>query len=388
MFLDDDVVLEPGCVHRLVDGLLRFPEYGALAADYRHESGESDHFDEVCPSRHVAMGATVFRREVLAFVPFRSTDEKCECQCCCDDLRAAGFGIGYLMGAVARHENPRGVKTSRVKERETHPSPSQSPRVLTAFNRRHLARFRRRFLPTLRAWGNSETVTAVTYGLFPSEREALAALPGVETINCRDDEDSVIPARRLRDFQTAISHLPAETPVAYWDAGDVFFQARIAPLWDLVRANPDRLLATADGADHPENKAVAHWTLTIADPDARRYAYDLLTTNVYLNGGFAAGTVSTMLRYLRAAHRIRHSKAMHGSVNRGDQTVLNLYCHSDPSRWREVPSGWNFCTFHRGPAEFQVLPNGRFRATDGSPIHVVHGNGRDLRNMELSYLEA
>src|SRR5262249_47420868 len=155
-------------------------------------------------------------------------------------------------------------------------------------------------------------------GLFPSERRLLGRLPGVDVVALPDDTRAPIPARRLRDFQEVVARLPDDTPVAYWDAGDVLFQARIAPLWDLVRTHPDRLLAVREGAGHPENSAVARWTLTIADPRARRYAYNLLTTHPYLNGGFAAGSARTMLRYLRAAYRLRHSAAMHGSANHGD----------------------------------------------------------------------
>ena len=59
MFLDDDVVLEPNCVRKLLGALQRRPQFGALAADYlgqRRSNGRS---------RHVAMGATLFRRSVL-----------------------------------------------------------------------------------------------------------------------------------------------------------------------------------------------------------------------------------------------------------------------------------------------------------------------------------
>src|SRR4051812_26490633 len=37
MFLDDDVVLAPDCVARLVEGLLHRPHFAALAADYLGE---------------------------------------------------------------------------------------------------------------------------------------------------------------------------------------------------------------------------------------------------------------------------------------------------------------------------------------------------------------
>jgi hypothetical protein len=258
--------------------------------------------------------------------------------------------------------------------------------VLTAFNRWHLPRFRRQFVPSFRAAGNGETVVAVTYGLYPSERRALEALPGVEVVVAPSNDDLVVPARRLRDFQGVVAALPEDTPVAYWDAGDVIFQARVAPVWDLVRAHPDGLLVVRDDAGHPENTAVANWTLSITDPEARQYAYNLLTTHTYVNGGFAAGTARIMLQYLRGAHKIRHSKAMHGSSNPGDQTAMNLYCHADASRWHEIAIGWNYCINHRDPRTVRLLPDGRYAAAEGTPIYVIHGNGRALRKSELSFL--
>ncbi len=62
MFLDDDVVLEPECVATLLEELVRRPAYGALAADYLGERRT----DRV--TRHVAMGATLFRRAALGSV--------------------------------------------------------------------------------------------------------------------------------------------------------------------------------------------------------------------------------------------------------------------------------------------------------------------------------
>jgi hypothetical protein len=229
-------------------------------------------------------------------------------------------------------------------------------------------------------------VVAVAYGLYPSERRALAAIPGVEVLALPDNDDQVVPARRLRDFQIVVERLPEDTPVAYWDAGDILFQEQIASLWDLVRANPHRLLAVRGAARFPDSNKATNWVLSITDPKARRYAFELLSANPYLNGGFAAGTARTLLRYLQKAYRIRHSRAMHGSTNHGDQTVMNLYCHSDPAGWLEIPAGWNYCIFQRGPRDFRVGHDGRHVALDGNPIFAVHGNGRALRKSELSFL--
>ena len=122
--------------------------------------------------------------------------------------------------------------------------------------------------------------------------------------------------------------------MAYWDAGDVIFQDRLQGLWDLVSEHPERLLVVEEPESHPENTAVADWTLSIRDPEARRRAFDLLSTRPFLNSGFAAGTAKTLLAYLREADRMLHSADLAGTADWGDQTALNLYCYSAPGRAR------------------------------------------------------
>ena len=167
MFLDDDVVLGQGCLGRLVQGLERRNGFAALGADCAGEmAGEWENWDY---PRHVGMAATLFRREPLEQLTFRWQPGKCECRCCCDDLRRAGFGIGYLAGARAWHRPVRGAPDPRAEpttEREWRSSPGGESgtstgwgRILTAFDRNHFLRFRRQFLTTLRASGNREPLT-------------------------------------------------------------------------------------------------------------------------------------------------------------------------------------------------------------------------------------
>jgi hypothetical protein len=385
MFLDDDVELEPDCIAALVDGLRRRPDFAALAADYLHET--HPHLTSRAGSSHVAMGSTLFRRDRLAAVSFRWESGKCECQCCCDDLRRLGFGIGYLPAARARHarmDTPRHT-TSPLPSSAVKPHHSIPGRILTAFDRNHLRRFRGQFLGSLRRAGNRERVTAVAYGLSPGERQRLALLPDVDVVALPGNTKS--PAlRRLNDFADVVAGWPGDTPVAHWDAGDVVFQASVEPLWQLVRTHQDRLLAAREPVLNPLKSAIHDWTHTIADPQARRYAFELLLRNPYLNGGFAAGTARVLSRYCREADRIRHSPAMHGSTDWGDQTALNLYCHADPARWREVDRGWNFCLHERPPTEFQMRRDGVVVSPTGEPIPVLHGNARTMRWFELSFL--
>lgn len=378
MFLDDDVILGPSCIAMLLQGLRCRAGYAALAADYLGELPDlgpfeiSGHSDGLLGTPHVAMGATMFRRDALAQFAFRWRQGRCECQCCCDDLRRAGLGIAYLPGARATHDPGQG---GRDRNGLRHPSPG--PRVLTAFDRRHLGRFLHQFLPTLRESGNDTAVTAVAYGLWPRERRKLVAAPGVEAVFLDGAGDSP-SIRRLRDFQDVIARWPDETPVAHWDAGDVIFQAPLEPLWRLVGDRPERLLAVREPSAHPENTAVAEWTLSIHDPPAREYAFGLLSRRPVLNGGFAAGTARAMLGYLREADRLLHSRALRGTSDWGDQTVLNLYCHSRPERWEEIPDTWNFTIYQRDGRDYRIGGDGRFETARGEPIAVVHGNAGTL----------
>lgn len=368
MFLDDDVVLGDGCVGRLVAALQGQPGYGAVAADYLGESRTAN------AARHVGMGATLFRRSVLRAVRFRWEPGRCECQCCCDDLRAAGVGIGYVAGAAATHLRAAGSGLAQGSW--------AVPHVLVAFDRRHLVKFRTRFLRTLRNHGNDAAVVAVTYGLYPSEQAVLRSA-GVRVVPTAVN-GMMAPVRRLRDFQEVLAGLPAETPVAYWDAGDVVFQASLGRLWAVVRANPGKLLAVREPKSHPANKAVAAWTLSVRDAEMRRRAFDLLSRSPFLNSGFAAGTAAAMLAYFREADRMLHGPELAGTTDWGDQTALNLYCHSQPERWLEVEQGWNYCLHDRARGEVFMRPDGAVVSRKGTPIYVLHGNARSLRKLELT----
>jgi hypothetical protein len=93
-----------------------------------------------------------------------------------------------------------------------------------------------------------------------------------------------------------------------------------------------------------------------------------------------------MQRYFREASLLRRSPALLGSTDWGDQTALNLYCHTDPSRWREVPRGWNYALCRLRPRDVRMTPDGRVVVADGTPIHVAHGNAMMLPQVELSFL--
>lgn len=114
MFLDDDVVLAPACISQLVDELGRRPVYGALGADYLGQNRPGR------VAQHVSMGATIFRREAIDQIYFAWREKRCECQCCCDDLRQLCWGIDYYAPAKARHLPKSKVSGSKHALSATH----------------------------------------------------------------------------------------------------------------------------------------------------------------------------------------------------------------------------------------------------------------------------
>jgi hypothetical protein len=387
MFLDDDVVLAPDCVRVLWDGLRAQPDYAALAADYLNES----HGQVACS--HVAMGATLFRRAALDRITFRWLSGKCECLCCCHDLRRKRMGIGYLPEARARHLSGGTQRAHRMTEQSVVascdcpiPTATASPPpayILTAFDRKHNRKFTHRFLSSLRGAGNSETVLALACGLWPSDQRTLAGLTGVKLTHLSTNGVH-IALRRLLEYQRLLEPLPPQTPVAHWDAGDVIFQDRLIDLWSMVSDNPDRLLIAAEKAGRFVDRVLKRWISCITDEAARRSATQLLSGRNFLNSGFIAGTAATMLRYLRAGHALLHSTALRGVKHWGDQMAAMLYCHSDPSRYLEVDDRWNYTLAARQRDEVRLLPNGRFVGKDNPSIAVVHGNGGAFRRFASS----
>ena len=94
MYLDDDVVMAPRlrCSARPVASRTACVcRPGADCAGEMRPGWENWDYP-----LHVGMAATLFRREQLIELTFRWEPGKCECRCCCDDLRRGRSGIGYL----------------------------------------------------------------------------------------------------------------------------------------------------------------------------------------------------------------------------------------------------------------------------------------------------
>jgi len=97
MFLDDDVVLPDKGIEKLAYTLFFNRRYGAVGIDYQDQGHQS------LWTIHVAMGAVMFIRPILEKIHFRTEPNKCECYCCCEDIRRMGYLIGYLPGLGAKH---------------------------------------------------------------------------------------------------------------------------------------------------------------------------------------------------------------------------------------------------------------------------------------------
>ncbi len=222
-------------------------------------------------------------------------------------------------------------------------------------------------------------------GSIPTSAARLEAA-GVEVVAIPDN--GISPGlRRVRDFADVVARWPAETPVAYWDAGDVLFQGRLAPLWDLVRAHPDRLLLAREPVEIGQSPMIARWTRTIIDPANRRRAFEVLSSHPYLNSGFAAGTAGAFSRHLKEVRRLIDSGAIAGTLDWGDQTAINLYCHTNPDAWHEVPDAWNFCVALRDRKTYRIRQDGRLERTGGDPVHVIHATAGTLGAWSLSFID-
>jgi hypothetical protein len=108
LFLDRDVVLPPLGIEALVYGLIFNPRYAALGINYQAEVRSS------C-AVHVAMGATLFIRLILERIQFRAEGRRCECSCCCADIRRMGYGIDYLPGLRAQHLRRSDVHATGIR---------------------------------------------------------------------------------------------------------------------------------------------------------------------------------------------------------------------------------------------------------------------------------
>jgi hypothetical protein len=283
-------------------------------------------------------------------------------------------------GDASIHNNAKSepARTSRVVPPRRF-SERPAPCVLSMFNRRHFKLFYTRFLASLRASGNDETVVPVAVGLKLSQRARLARAWRVKPV-FRRDSGIHMARRRLLEFAEITRALPLQAPVAYWDAGDVIFQAPLESLWDLIEKHPGKLLAAREPSGYPANPVVVQWTENINDPEARRAAQEIVFNCPFINGGFLAGTAGALTQYFETVAPWYDTPKLAGSTDPGDQLALNVYCHSRPEAWQEISDAWNYCLWGRDRNACYRREDGQYVDSQGVAIAVVHGNADTLQS--------
>lgn len=364
MFVDDDVLLPDDCIATLIEELAeKDSSLVALGADYLGERNPNG------ASKHVAMGATLFRREILAKFAFRCKQDSCECQCMADDLRKNVLEIDHSQRTTAIHldKSPEAEPSEPESPMEDRPAPI----VLTAFDRSHMPLFVGQFLRHFRAHGNRNTVHAVTYGLRPKDVRALERLLAVE-VHPHSYTTEYIYRRRMLGFQKVLSSVCPKTPVAYWDAGDVIFQRSLTVLWDLVNDSPDKLLVVEEPKDYPNNIGQRRWINKIRDTRSRANAFELLRGRRIVNGGFIAGAAGLMKQHFEESWKLSNGELL--GAGGGDQVILNVLKYRNADRFQVIDETWNYCLGGRSGRECKVR-NGRFvDVLNQRTVSVVHGN--------------
>lgn len=382
MFVDDDVVLEPGCAVQLLQELREMPAFVARAADYLGERSKKG------ATHHVGMGATLFRRHALAEVEFRHEDAKCECQCMTDDLRRRFMGIEYSVTAKARHsrkerggEQKCGSNTGSLPDVTvtSNGSSAQLPildgHVLVAFDRAHLGLFCGRFLAGLRRTGNLNVVHAITYGLREKHVKYLRSVHGVQ-VYPQPHSALRVCRNRMLGFQFALRKICPQSPVAYWDAGDVLFQRSLEPLWNEIRSMPRKLLVTEEPLSYSGNTGHQIWVKSIIKPSVRQQVFALLSEKPVVNGGFIGGTAERLLEYMTGADREIVGRLR--GAGGGDQVVLNVCRYEQPDAFHITSDTWNYCLCGRSGRDCKVQQGKYVDTRSNQVVAVVHGNAATL----------
>jgi hypothetical protein len=127
-----------------------------------------------------------------------------------------------------------------------------------------------------------------------------------------------------------------------------------------------------------------HSTDHTIDPAVRRHTRELLGAMPFINAGFAAGTARALMAYLQEGDRLLETE-LKGVLHWGEQVTMGHYLHHHPRAWLEISDAWNYCIIRRDPWTYRIQPGGRVESLDGTPVHVVHGNGRTLEPWVMSF---
>ena len=93
---DNDILFPEGSIKAMIEFLDRNEDYGAIAL-HRSENPQ-----EVIDSAHINAGPVLYRTEVYKQITYH-TNDGCECQGMCNDIRNLNYRIGYLNGYQYDH---------------------------------------------------------------------------------------------------------------------------------------------------------------------------------------------------------------------------------------------------------------------------------------------
>jgi len=113
LMLDNDIVLPPEALERMIEFLKTHSNYGAIAL-CKHPQLNFKTEKDFLQAEHVDMSCVLFRKMVLdqiTFVDHRNAGKigrkqlagQCECANCCFDMRQMGWEIGFLPYVYVQH---------------------------------------------------------------------------------------------------------------------------------------------------------------------------------------------------------------------------------------------------------------------------------------------
>jgi hypothetical protein len=261
-----------------------------------------------------------------------------------------------------------------ANSRHQFPSPSFRltirPIVLTCITNEYVEPLREVFIKSLYEVAKfGGRLIVVSYGLSDTEIDSLGSM-GVEVVRFQRDERFLVPIDRLRAFSEILYAQEANTPAAFYDGSDVYFQGPIDSLFegmenDCLTASPEinpRLLR--------DNAPMCRWMGKCARGRVLRDSMIEANARV-INGGFAAGPARLLAAYCSWAWE--QATGPLGEVGGADQVVLTWA--SELRLWPFSSRGtetWNYTLCEVRP----IIKDGVvFDAASQEIPRVIHRNG-------------
>ena len=139
----------------------------------------------------------------------------------------------------------------------------------------------------------------------------------------------------------------------------------------------------AEPLSYPENPVIKTWSDYIRDPAARRRAFEIMSSHVFLNSGFAAGTPRSLSRYLREGDHLLNSTALHSVAPGAISRRSTCFATPIPKPGSRSPEHGTTRSRVETRADYGIGRDGQIELSNGQPIHVVHGNALSFRWNEV-----